>query len=147
STLLTLLAVTLPALGGCQSLPASEDLLASLEAAERARFEAWVSGDVERIRPFLAEELVYCHTNGICQTRDELLEAMGAGATVYRGMDILQLRPPLAGHAGIVNGTVRIRAEDRGKPIEVKAVYTDVYVNRDGRWLLTAWQSTRAAER
>src|SRR5690606_35515636 len=82
STLLTLLAVTLPALGGCQSLPASEDLLASLEAAERARFEAWVSGDVERIRPFLAEELVYCHTNGICQTRDELLEAMGAGATV-----------------------------------------------------------------
>ena len=38
---------------------------------------------------------------------------------------------------------VAIRVESNGNPIAFKAVYTDVYVKRDGRWLLITWQSTQ----
>jgi hypothetical protein len=30
--------------------------------------------------------------------------------------------------------------------MDIRLLYTDVYVRRDGRWLLAAWQSTRVPE-
>ena len=37
----------------------------------------------------------------------------------------------------------RFVREENGQDLTLHLVYTGVYVVRDGRWQLTAWQSTR----
>jgi len=146
-TLLGRCAATLIALAGvCACATTAPASLAGIEDAERARFAAWVKGDVAAIAPLLAEDLRYCHSTGVCQTKAELLQAMGSGSTVYRGIDVLEMHPRSADGAAIINGVAAIRVESNGNPLALKVAYTDVYVKREGRWLLTAWQSTQLAK-
>jgi hypothetical protein len=142
---LTPLAVSLAPLllTACAATATAPTSLAGIEDAERARFAAWVKGDVAAIAPLLAEDLRYCHSSGSCQSKAELLESMASGATRYRAIDVIEMKPRSADGAAIINGVVSIRVESNGNPIAFKAAYTDVYVKRDGRWLLTAWQSTQ----
>jgi hypothetical protein len=143
-TTFVLAALMLISVNACVSTaPASLD---GIEDAERARFAAWIKGDVAAIAPLLADDLRYCHSTGVCQSKAELLAAMGSGNTIYKAIDIVEMHPRSAGGAAVINGVVSIRVEDKGKPLAFKAIYTDVYVKRDGRWLLTAWQSTPAAK-
>ena len=47
------------------------------------------------------------------------------------------------GNAGIVTGVYRLTGRDeKGQPMDRRIRYTDVYVKRDGRWLVIASQGT-----
>ncbi len=124
---------------GCNTVPA----LAEVEATERARFQAWTRADIDAIQPVLADDLVYCHSTGQCQTKAELIAALQSRETVYRSMEVLELHPRAAAGAVVVNGKLAVQAENRGQTAAFKGIYTDVYVKRNGRWQMIAWQSTK----
>jgi ketosteroid isomerase-like protein len=47
------------------------------------------------------------------------------------------------GNTGIVTGVYRLTGRDeKGQPMDRRIRYTDVYVKRDGRWLVVASQGT-----
>ena len=54
-----------------------------------------------------------------------------------------EIQPRRVGDTWVVNGRIGITGEMAGRPAEMRVVYTDVYVKRDGAWRLAAWQSTR----
>jgi uncharacterized protein (TIGR02246 family) len=144
-TILSRIAVTLAAaavLSACATTPPSASP-GEIEAVERARFAAWVKGDVAEIAPLLADDLVYCHSSTVCESKAELLHSLSSGRTVYRSIDVLEMRPRNANGAVIVNGKAAIKVESNGNPLAFTLVYTDVYVKQDGRWLLATWQSTQ----
>ena len=59
-------------------------------------------------------------------------------------MKVEQIRTRLAApNTYVLTGTVGVNGEQAGQALSMRIVYTDVYVNRDGRWQLLAWQSTR----
>jgi hypothetical protein len=46
----------------------------------------------------------------------------------------------------VIVGHAKIKTLSQGKENPFNIRYTDVWVHRDGRWQLAAWQSTRIAE-
>jgi uncharacterized protein (TIGR02246 family) len=141
---LPLLSLASALLAGCQTMTTKPDVTA-VEAVERARFQAFVAGDAAAMRPLLADDLLYCHSSGVCQNREEMVGAITSKSTVYRKMDLLAIRPRVLGpDAVMINGKVdAVVVEGGTKVIPFQAIYTDVYVKRDGRWQLVSWQSTR----
>jgi uncharacterized protein (TIGR02246 family) len=141
---LALLAV----LAACAAAPTADAPPAAAEVArlERDRFAALERNDLAALATMLAEDLVYCHSNGRCETRAEFLAALRSGAMRYRRIAVLELRPRLLGDAVLVHGRIGLEAEMQGTPARMQLVYTDLYVRRNGRWQLVAWQSTRAPE-
>lgn len=141
---LCVLASLLAAVGpGCTSAPARP---ADIAALERARFAAMTRQDVAALEPLLAEDLRYCHSNGLCESRAEFLESIGSGSIRYRRIEVLELQPRPAGDAVIVHGTIAVEGEIGGRAARMRLLFTDVYVRREGRWQLAAWQSTRLPE-
>jgi ketosteroid isomerase-like protein len=121
----------------------SESGLAAVEKVERARFQAWVQKDTAALTRVIADDVVYCHSTGVCQNKAELIGFITGGQSVYRAMDVVEIKPQEFGDTIIVNGKLNMKVETAGKLSSFQAVYTDVYVKRDGRWQLVRWQSTR----
>jgi uncharacterized protein YceK len=115
--------------------------LNEVEALERARFKALIAVDMPALRPMLGEDLVYCHSSGVCQNRQEFFGFLSENR--YLAMDIIYMKPRLIDGAVVINGKLNMRVETAGKAGEFQGIYTDVYAKRNGRWQLVSWQSTR----
>lgn len=125
---------------GCASMP--PNALAGAVAAERARFDAMGRGDVDALAQLFADDLVFCHSFGRCDTKEEYLKQM-RGIAKPTTVTINNLQPRQVGGVVLINGDVVFNANMTEPPSQMKLKYTDVWVHKDGRWQLTAWQSTR----
>ncbi len=114
-----------------------------VEAVERARFQTWVKGDVAAIQKVMADDVLYCHSSGQCQTKQEFIADIESKQRVYKKMDVVSMNAkPLGSYAVLINGVIDVVAESPGKVVQFKGIYTSVYVRRDGHWQLLSWQST-----
>lgn len=114
-----------------------------VEAIERARFQTWVKGDVAAMRAVMADDALYCHSNGQCQTKNEFIGEIESKQRVYKKMDLISMTAKALGsYAVLINGTVDVVAEVPGTVAQFRGIYTSVYVRRNGRWQLISWQST-----
>ena len=114
--------------------------------AEVARFAAIVKSDATATSKLLADDLEYCHSNGLCENKATYLEMMTSGKRKYVGFDPTVLSTRVFGDVAILSGTAKVNVITDGKAQEFTIGYTDVYVWRDKRWQMTSWRSTRFAD-
>jgi ketosteroid isomerase-like protein len=124
-------------------LPAQSKKVQSLLAAEQARFEAMEEKDTAALRLLLTEELTYVHSNGLVEGLTEHLQNIVTGRIVYAEMIPVEHQARRYGRVGLITGVVAVNGMYEGKSFEVKLRYTSVYLRRQGRWQLLAWQSVR----
>jgi uncharacterized protein (TIGR02246 family) len=127
----------------CVTIETSDSSLEEVEKVERARFQAWVRKDTTALRQVIADDVVYCHSTGVCQNKEELIAFITGANSAYRAMDVVELKPRVFGDAVVINGKLAMEVESAGQVSAFQGIYTDVYVKRDGRWQLVQWQSTR----
>ncbi len=122
---------------------AAPNLSTQIEAVERARFQTWVKGDIAAMQAVLADDVLYCHSSGQCQSKAEFIADIQSKNRVYKKMDLLAMTAKALGpDAVLINGKVDVGAESPGKVVAFKGIYTAVYVKRSGHWQLISWQST-----
>ena len=128
-------------LGACAALQANPQ--EGVEQVERRRFAAMVARDIAALEPLLAEDLTYGHSNGEFQDKAQFLETIREGRLRYEAIGVQGLTVRHYGSVAIVTGQILISGRAGDQPVTLNLRYTDAYVNRDGRWQLVAWQSTR----
>jgi ketosteroid isomerase-like protein len=125
----------------CAGLQANPD--ESVEQVERRRFAAMVAQDIAVLEPLLADDLTYGHSNGEFQDKAQFLATVRDGRLRYEAIGVQELEVRQYGEVAIVTGRILISGRAGDQPVRLNLRYTDAYVNRDGRWQLVAWQSTR----
>jgi hypothetical protein len=115
----------------------------AVKEAEIARFAAIEKSDATATAKLLADDLEYCHSNGLCENKAAYLEMMTSGKRKYVGFVPTVTSVRLFGDVAVVGGTAKVNVVTDGKPQEFSIGYTDVYVWRDKHWQMTAWRSTR----
>jgi hypothetical protein len=113
------------------------------KAAEIARFAAIEKSDAAATSTLLADDLEYCHSNGLCENKATYLDMMTSGKRKYVGFVPTVASVRLFGDVAVITGTAKVNVITDGKPQEFSIGYTDVYVWRDKHWQMTAWRSTR----
>jgi hypothetical protein len=114
-----------------------------LRATERSRFEAMMRADTAALRPLLSAELVYTHSNGMVETRDAHLAAIGSKKTVYESLGPVEISYRFYGALAVGTGEVKSKGMLDGTAFDVRLRISTVHQQRDGRWQLLLWQSTR----
>jgi hypothetical protein len=117
---------------------------AAVLAAEDARFGAMIAADAEALERWFAADLAYAHSTGLVQDRAQLMATIADGRTRYIAIspaerEVVALGPD----AAFVRGRGRFQVAAGGDPMDMQIRYLAVYVLRDGRWQLQAWQSLR----
>ena len=113
------------------------------EAVERARFQTWVKSDVAGMKAVMADDVLYCHSSGQCQNKQEFIADIESKQRVYKKMDVVSMTAKALGsYAVLINGVIDVVAESPGRTVQFKGIYTSVYVRRNKQWQLISWQST-----
>ena len=116
---------------------------AAVRQAEAARFKAMAANDVAGVERFLADDLVYTHSTAQVESRAEFLQSMKSGTVRYVSIEPRDQLVRVYGQTAVITGGVTITSTNRGEQRRSELRYTDVWVQRDGRWQMVSWQSTR----
>lgn len=113
---------------------------------ETVRFEAMMRFDTAALRPMLAEDLLYIHSNALEEDKTAHLNAISSRKIVYADMQREQSKVYLYGKTALVTGILHVGGTYKDTPFDVRLRYTAVYRKKRGKWLLLHWQSTKLPE-
>jgi uncharacterized protein (TIGR02246 family) len=115
-----------------------------LEAIEDQLASTWKNRDCSGWGALLADDWTVTHINAQVITKAQALEMCRTGLSLTSTVDQLSVR--VYGDTAIVTG--RTTATSSGAtPQTVRLRFTDVFVQRNGRWLVIASHATRMEER
>ncbi len=117
-----------------------------IRTLEMKRFEMMIRKDVKGLSEIIGEDLVYVHSNGLQENKEQFLESLDKGKVLYQSIQTEEIKVRIVGEMALINGLIALRAWMGGKTQDLKARYTDAYIKRDGRWVLVSWQSTRVGQ-
>ncbi len=126
---------------------AMERLVAESEVrvAEQQRFEAMMNRDVVALDTLLDDELTYVPGKGSIQSRKEFLDAIKKRSTVYDSIAAHDVRVRVYHGLALATGRAEQHVRDSKGASKITVRFTEIYVRREGRWLLSAWEAKRVA--
>jgi ketosteroid isomerase-like protein len=113
--------------------------------AQRERFDAMMHHDVAALDTLLDDDLTYVHTGGDLQSRREFINTIRKQELIYESIVPTQERVRVYDGLALATGRSEMRVRNSAGLNSFTIRFVEVYVRRDGRWLLTAWQATRVA--
>jgi ketosteroid isomerase-like protein len=142
---LSLLALLLLSFGAITTAKAQKANATSDEILriEESRFTAMTRGDIAELSKILADDLVYAHSSGRVDGKKEFLASLESGNLKYVSIQNDEQKARLYGGVALVNGRARVTITSQGQEQSFVLRYLDVYVKRNNKWQMVAWQSTR----
>ncbi|MCL4849355.1 MAG: DUF4440 domain-containing protein [Acidobacteria bacterium] len=118
-------------------------MAAAVQALDLQRFERLVAGDIDGLAGLLADDYVHTHTSGKVDNKETYLAPLHRGATKYLAFTPSDVSVRVYGQTAVVVGRASMRAVSGGREQRVEMRFTNVWVERNGRWQMVTWQATR----
>jgi Domain of unknown function (DUF4440) len=99
--------------------------------------------DVAALDTLLDDELDYVHTGGALESRKQFLDAIRNRTLVYESIAPADVRVRVYDGLALAMGRSEMRVRTASGVSSFEIRFTEVYVRKEGHWLLTAWQATR----
>ena len=131
------------ALVACATPAFAQSPVEDVKAAEKKRFEVTVKGDYKALDAFLAEDLIYVHSNGKVDNEKTFLEGLTSGRSKYHSIEPLEMNARALGDFVFVDGRAKVKVESSGQVNDLLLTYLDVWVKRNGTWQMVHWHSAR----
>jgi hypothetical protein len=118
--------------------------LETIHAFEQARYKAILGNDLNTLETLLAPELIYTHSNATQEDKTAYLDALRNGKYQFRRFETdSSVYRMISKNMVVATGLARLAGQVNGKPFEITARFTAVYVCRKKHWMLHTWQTTR----
>jgi ketosteroid isomerase-like protein len=118
----------------------------TLKQLERQRYDLMIKKDLKALGDMLAEDMVYTHSNGNTESKEQYLAGLASGKSVYYAVEPEETRVRFYGNTAILNGIAKVDTEVNGQRTTLRLRYTNAYVKRNGKWQFVTWQSLRLAQ-
>jgi ketosteroid isomerase-like protein len=120
------------------SLLAADPAQAVIEASKGWR-QAAIQKDAAGLQRYLADDMIYNHSNGHGQTKSEYIDAVVKSGR-YESFTDTETKIRVYGKTAILSGFVDVKQLNQ----PAYRVHTlEVYVENNGQWQMTAHQSVR----
>jgi len=123
-----------------------EDVEDEVLQAERNWAASVVAGDFDRVEALLDDTLIYAHSTGIIESKDQYLGKLRSGAQHYDSIEHEKTTVRVHGDAAVVHSIGVMTGKNANGPFHDRLMIMHFWVNTDGKWLLGAHQTTRLVE-
>jgi len=128
--------------------PAEGPVEGVLMQMERDWAQAYVKGDLAVIDRIEAADYAYVDSQGTAGDKAQDLAEIKSGVWKAQSASVEELKVRVFGNAAVVTGRTTLKgAQYKGKDMSGQFRFTDVFVNRDGRWQAVASHSSKIAAR
>lgn len=125
------------------ALSAQSATAADARKAIDAFIAAVQKNDIAAVSRFLAEDLVYTHSTGLVETKQEYLAKLKTGDQKYAGIELINPKIRIYGDTAVMNTQTRMTGATKGVPFDNTLFLMHVWVKQGGSWKLVAHQTTR----
>jgi ketosteroid isomerase-like protein len=108
--------------------------------------QAVVDRDKSALAQLYAEEYISTDSEGLVWTKQQDIEIDTTGASRLTSFRFEDLRVQVYGDVAVVTGRLFTEGFVAGAPSQNLSRFTDVFVNRDGRWRCVATHTTAIGE-
>jgi ketosteroid isomerase-like protein len=105
--------------------------------------QAAVKQDLAGLQRFMADDLQYAHAGGQTQTKEQYIAAVTKGPAHYESFTFSDVKVVLYGKAAVLTGFVDVKMVGRDS-FRVRTL--QVYTENNGKWQMSAHQSTRLSK-
>lgn len=91
----------------------------------------------------LADDVTYGHTNGMIQTKAQLIKDIMSGVQSYKSIDVSDVNVRIFDHTAIVNLKSAVTMLYNENPLDLNMYITFVWIQKEGDWKLEARQSVK----
>jgi len=121
----------------------ADDAELGVRQLEQKRFAAMIARDTSALEALLGDELTYAHSSGNLESKAHFLETIAGGAIEYLSITPRDTTARVYDRMVVMHGLAEVSVRMAGTAQTFTLRYTDAWVNRDGRWQMILWQSTR----
>lgn len=104
----------------------------------RRKFDWMVAKQLDSLSQLLDKNMLYIHSNGLIQKKEEMLESFKAGSLLLDSVSVTDAAIRMFGATAIITGKGNFFGSMRGTPFQSTLLYTEVYVNENQRWKLVS---------
>jgi hypothetical protein len=132
---------------GCAraTLSKSDGAASEVRLAEEQRFAAMTKQDMTALDTLLDEDLTYVHSTGELQSKPAFIALLKSRKLVYESITPSDVRVRAYDGIAVATGRSQMQLRATSGEMSFRIRFTEVYIRRGGRWLLTAWESARLA--
>src|ERR1700719_2191596 len=111
---------------------------------ERALYRAQIAGSVEQLTPLLGADLVYIHSTGVAESKEEYLAGVANRLYEYGAIESRDARLRVFADVAIMNGVVDMTVSAHGAAKQlIHLLFCLVWVRQGDAWHLDFRQATR----
>lgn len=109
----------------------------------KKKFEWMIRMQYDSLGAVLDERLMFVHSNGWAETKSELIQDIKSARLRYTSIDVKESSARMYPETAIVTGKGKFNVILDGNALEINLFYTEVYVLKNGKWLLASRHSNR----
>lgn len=117
------------------SVTGSLSVQSRVDSLHRKKFRWLIQNQTDSLVAIMDKSLLYIHSNGWTETRENLLENLSSGKLRYHDIRVEEAIVRVIDSTALVTGKGLFSVSLDGKPIEIHLYYTEVYTvtNQDIR--------------
>ena len=97
----------------------------------------------DSLQAALDDRLMFIHSNGWTENKQEFIQDIKSGKLRYTNIQVLEATVRVYPTTAIVTGKGKFQVTLEGKDLELTLSYTEVYIQKDGKWLLASRHANR----
>ena len=131
-----------------QAKPAAKTEAGAVEQTlmqmERDWTQALIKKDAATLDRIIADDWAGIDFDGKTFAKADVLADLKSGSNVLQSVDLGEMKVRVFGNTAVVTGSDTEKSSYKGKDTSGRYVWTDVFVQRNGRWQAAASQSVKA---
>ncbi len=128
-----------------QTKPSKESVEQTLLQMEHDWSDADVKKDPVALNRILAEDWIGIDFQGTTMTKADVMKDLKSDLTATDSTELREMRVRVFGNTALISGRDIEKSQYKGRDSSGVYVWTDVFVQRNGRWQAVSSQSTKLA--
>lgn len=97
----------------------------------------------DSLQAALDDRLMFVHSNGWVENKQEFIQDVKSGKLRYTNIQVIEATARVYPSTAIVTGKGKFQVTLEGNNLELTLSYTEVYIQKEGKWLLASRHANR----